>query len=249
MGNGQSLVAKVQARNASAMVAAQAPTPQNTPAKPDALKTLSNMSDSELAALYTASKTVDMPNQLKDVSDETQRFIFAAGLNEKPIVLDQNEFAKFMSDNNLRTSDLISRSVNGITYTNSSGTTVKMTADDVTDMMMYSRLNYIGGKHGGQALGAGTYFDHTNGRSTGYGAKTVTAVLNPKTARVISYSALGNAARQFDATHPAFARATGGYNGWSNTSVYATAMGYNVIQGSGGYINVIDRRALVWRKD
>lgn len=229
----------------------QPPTLQNTPVRANALTAISQMDDSQLAALMRQAKTADLPNQLNDVSDITQKFVFTAGLNEKPAVLSNSEFKQFMKDNGLTNADVLSRSINGITYKNASGTTVKMTATDVADMMMYSRLNYIGGKHGGQAYGAGTYFDHTYGKSTGYGNKTVTAVLNPKTARVVNSSRLGQLARNFDRSHPQFARQTGGYNasysgGKNNMAIYALAMGYNVIGTGGGYTNVIDRSALVY---
>lgn len=190
------------------------------------------------------------------VQNKLERQMFEAGLNEKPQVLDNAQFSQFMKDNNLSTSDLISRDINPITYKNNSGTNVKMTADDVADMMMYSRYNYIGGKVNGQALGAGTYFDHVNGGSTGYGgrnSKTVVGVLNPATARPISSRNLASQAQQFAQTHPQFAKAVGAYNtsfsgGKNNMSIYALAMGYNVIMDSGGYTNVIDRSAIVYRK-
>lgn len=229
----------------------QPPTPQNTPVRANALNAISQMDDSQLAALMTRARAADLPNQLNDASDITQKFVFASGLNEKPAVLDDAAFKQYMKDNNLTSNDLIARSVNGFSYTNASGTLIKMSGSDVADMMMYSRLNYIGGKHGGQALGAGTYFDHTNGKATGYGGHTVTAVLNPKTARVIDYGQLGAKARAFDAAHPKFAKTTGGYNtafsgGRNNMAIYALAMGYNCISAGNGYVNVIDRAALVY---
>ena len=248
------------ARSSASQPTAQAmpqptPQPQNvtpTPTK-SAFDTLRNMNDDQLADIAIKSKTVDMPNMLADVDDVTQKFVYQANLNDKPQVLDQADFNKFMSDNNLGTSDLLSRSINDISYTNKSGTHVPMKAQDVADMMMYSKYNYIGGKVNGQALGAGTYFDHTNGNPTGYGKKTVVAVLNPATARTIDSYTLQQKASSFAKTHPKFAKAVGSYNtafsgGKNNMAIYALAMGYNVIMDSGGYTNVIDRAALVYRK-
>ena len=230
----------------------QAPTPQNTPVAPSAITTLTQMSDAQLAQLVTQSKTINMPNFLRDVSDPTQNFVYAAGLNEKPQVLDDAEFAQYMADNNIPQSKVLTRSVSSISYTNASGTRVKMTADDVIDMMKYSTFNYIGGKVNGQAYGAGTYFDQTGGRNTGYGSRTATAVLNPQTAHVITDTQLTTKARQFAQTHPLFARAVGPYRQsmrGNNMSIYALAMGYNVIKdSSSGYHNVIDRSALVYKR-
>lgn len=209
--------------------------------------------DDQLAAIAKKAKSIDMPNLLSDVKDVTQRFVYAAELNDKPGVLDSSEFSTFMKNNNLTAADLLSRDVNDISYKNASGTIIHMTADDVTDMMMYSKYNYIGGKRGGQIYGAGTYFDHQNGGSTGYGKKTVVAVLNPAKARVVSAGGLKREAKVFAASHPKFVKEVGAYDdswrgGNNNMSIYALAMGYNVISAGNGYMNVIDRSALIYRK-
>lgn len=229
----------------------QPPTPQNTPVQANAMTAISKMNDDQLANLVAQAKTVDLPNQLNDYSDITQKFVFASGLNEKPAVLSDSEFKQYMKDNHMTNADLLSRSVDAVSYTNASGTNVKLSAKDIADMSMYSRLNYIGGKKGGQRLGAGAYFDHTNGRSTGYGGYTMNAVLNPKTAKSIDYQVLSRRAQAFDVSHPKFRRQTGGYNasfsgGKNNMAIYALAMGYNVITAPNGYTNVIDRAALVY---
>ena len=234
-----------------------APQPQNVAPTPtgSAFDTLQKMSDDELANVVKQSRSVSMPNQLADIDDVTQKFVYQAGLNEKPQVLDSNDFDNFVKQNNIRSSELLARSVDDITYTNASGTNVKMTANDVADMMMYSRYNYIGGKHGGQALGAGMYFMQNGGRPTGYGQKTVVAALNPATARITTPSELRRKASSFAKSHPKFAKAVGPLNesfsgGKNNMAIYALAMGYNVIwdAGGGGRTNVIDRSALVYRK-
>ena len=65
-------------------------------------------------------------------------------------------------------------------------------------------------------------------------------------------SKLRTLAAAFDRSHPKFARATGGYSTCfrnNNMSIYALAMGYNVIKdATGSYHNVIDRKALVYKK-
>lgn len=236
-------------------VQSQVPDDQNTPVTPQALTNISQMSDDELAALVIASKNAKMPNFLADRDDATQKFVFQAGLNEKPQVLDTAEFNQFMQDNGIKQGEIISRSVNPISYTNQQGYTTKLSANDIIDTLKYSKLNYIGGKHGGQAYGAGSYFAMVGGGSTGYGGTTAEAVLNPNTARVIYDGRLASLAQSFAQTHPKFAKAVGRYSN-SNMSIYALAMGYNVITdhsggtrpGRGDYYNVIDRSALVYRK-
>lgn len=236
----------------------QTPNDQNTPLQPGAVTAISQMTDDELESLVKASKNVIMPNHLADVDDVTQKFVYQAGLNALPQVMDNMAFQQFMQDNGISQSQIIARSVDPITVNVPGGVQLRYTAQNIADMMMYSKFNYIGGKHGGQLLGAGTYFAQTGGANTGYGNLTVNAVLNPATARMISSTQLARKAAAFAQSHPKFARAVGGFVSSSskftgnNMSIWALAMGYNVItdgsSGYGTYYNVIDRSALVYRK-
>ena len=230
-------------------VANQAPTQNNTPVIPDAVKKLSKMSDDELAKLYNKSRRVDMPNHLKDVADKTQKFVYMAGINEKPEVLDKKAFNKYLKDNNIPRSQVLARSVGGASYT-VNGTTIQLSPKQVTGMIKDSDLTYVGGKRGGQALGAGTYFDMNGGRNTGYSSGATCIGVLSKKASVISHSALRNQVSSFQQAHPKFTKAVGRYN-TDTMSIYALAMGYNVITASGynGYHNVIDRAALVMRAE
>lgn len=245
------VVTTAQAVQQQPTIAQQPPTAQNTPVTPAGVTALTQMTDAQLAQLVRDSKTVDMPNFLADVSDATQKFVYAAGLNGKPTTLDDAAFAQWCQDNGVTTADLLSRDVDPITYTNPLGTRITLSGPQVVDVMRDSAFNYIGGKHGGQVYGAGTYFDKVGGGRTGYGSKpgfvTAVAALNPQTAHVISSSTLQTRARAFSQSHPQFARAVGGYSS-QTMSIYALAMGYNVITSSGGYHNVIDRSALVYRR-
>lgn len=206
------------------------------------LAQIASMTDDQLAQTVIDSRTVDMPNFLNDVPDQTQKFVYQVGLNGAPTVLDQQQFDKFMKDNNIDQKQVMARSVRP---------NAPYTAQHIVDMFKYSELTYIGGKQGGQASGAGTYFDMNGGRNTGYGTgATMVAVYNPATARVIDYHVLQNRAATFAQSHPKFARAVGrftsGPNG--NASIYALAMGYNAISGGpvrASYQNIIDRSAVV----
>lgn len=238
-------------RVTSPILNANPPDDDNTPSKSGVLNVLQGMSDDQLVNLWQRSKSISMPNMLNDVQDDTQSFVFAAGLNERPTVLEDADYTKFLKDNGISDDMQLSRTVSDVSYRNASNTQVNLSAQQITDMMKYSRLNYIGGKHGGQVYGAGTYFDQNGGANTGYGSsrgsQTSIAVLNPKTAKVIDYNTLASKAQVWRKSHPKFSAAVGsfGYNG--NESVYALAMGYNVIKAY-SYHNVIDRSALVYRK-
>ena len=224
----------------------QAPNASNTPVLPGGVTELTKMTDDELTNLYRQSQNVDMPNHLKDASDATQRFVYTAGLNEKPTVLDDASFNQYLRDNNISRSEILARSVNGAQYT-VNGTTIRLSADQVSQMTKYSDLNYIGGKHGGQAYGAGTYFDQNGGIPTGYaGGATMIGVLS-KNAHKISYGQLQSRTQTWAQSHPNFVRTVGRFNS-STASIYALAQGYNVITDGYSYHNVIDRSALVMRQ-
>ena len=227
-------------------VANQAPSPANTPVTPNAATALSQMSDDQLTNLYKQSRNVDMPNHLNDVADKTQRFVYTAGVNGKPQVLDQASFDQYLKDNNIRKSQIMARTTGGARYT-VNGTTINLSDNQVCDLIKYGDLNYVGGKHGGQLYGAGTYFDMNGGRPTGYnGRQTMIAVLSPS-ARTIDKYQLQTQTKQWAKSHPKFASAVGSFSN-SNASIYALAQGYNVITG-GSYHNVIDRTAIVMRSN
>ena len=210
------------------------------------LAQIASMTDDQLAQAVIDSRSVDMPNFLNDVPDQTQKFVYQVGLNGAPQVMDQQQFDQFLQQNNIPRSQIMSRSVSG---------NGPYSAQQITDMFRYSELTYIGGKQGGQMSGAGTYFDMNGGGSTGYGGygkttATMQAVYNPATARVIDFHRLQSQARSFAASHPKFAAEVGsfraGRNG--NASIYALAMGFNAISGgpvSSTYQNIIDRSAVV----
>jgi len=249
-------------------VESQVPTTENTPVTQSAAEKVAQMSDDELAALAIASKKVKMPNFLADRDDPTQKFVFQAGINEKPTVLSASDFNQYLKDNNIDQNTIIARAVNGATYKNQQGYNVTYTAKQVQDMLKYSKLTYIGGKQGGQAYGAGAYFAMTGGSNTGYGSTTAVAVLDKSKAKIIDEYTLSQRARSFAQSHPKFAHAIGAYSSgqYGNASIYALAMGYNVItdhnpdtsgnyirttnrgNATGDYYNVIDRRVLIYKE-
>ena len=131
-----------------------------TPAQATAtLAMIANMTDDQLAAAILASKNVDMPNFLNDKPDATQKFVYQVGLNGLPTVLDANAFQQFMKDNNIPQKNILARSVNP----SQTKYGLPITTAQMINSFKTSEYNYIGGKHGGQAYGGGTYFDKTGG--------------------------------------------------------------------------------------
>lgn len=229
---------------------ANTPSQNGVPVTTNAVNALTQMTDDQLTQVFNASKNVDMPNHLSDANDMTQKFVYAIGLNEKPQVLDKKSFDAYLKNNNISQKDILARTTGGANY-NVNGTTIKLTPDQTTQLIKDGDLNYIGGKHGGQVYGAGTYFDKNGGRPTGYGrgnSVTMLAVLG-KNAKPITKGQLQTQTQQWIKSHPKFAQAVGSFSN-SNASIYALAQGYNVItDGMGSYHNVIDRSALVVRKE
>ena len=214
-----------------------------------------NMSDDELANALKASRNVQMPNHIADISDNTQNFTYANKLNAKPTVLSDSDFDNFLKQNGISDSQILIREVNGATFS-SGGIRYNLTANDITDMFKTSDINYIGGKRGGQAYGAGTYFgmEGRNG-STGYASgATMMAVLNPKTARVISRGNIDRQWNSFISSRPKLASSASRLRS-NDYSIKALLMGYNVVTSAynnssnsrGDYYNVIDRSAVVVR--
>ena len=233
----------------------QAPTPILPPAPtPTTLQQLSQMNDGQVTSILKAAETAKIPNHLKDRYDPTQQLIYQIGLNAPPTVMDASHFSQFMKANNISQSEVMSREVGGGKYNTTAGNIRKLTAQQVAQMWLSDPYNYIGGKHGGQALGAGAYFAMNGGRSTGYasGGVKMNAVLNPQTARVISVNKLQAQARSWARTHPKadaqirkMARSSKASFGSAELSLYAAVLGYNVINGGGNYYNIIDRAAVV----
>lgn len=235
-------------QNNQSSITNQAPDASNTPVSPGGASALAQMDDDTRANLILQSKNVDMPNHLSDVTDATQKFVYTAGINGKPQVLDTAAFNQYLIDNNISRRQILSRSVSDVTYS-VNGTNYKLSGAQIHQMTRDSALNYIGGKHGGQVYGAGTYFDMNGGQSTGYGGRhsvTMHGVLSPN-ARVIDLGSLKAQAATWSRKNPKSAAAIGGFSS-KTASIYALSMGFNVITDSKtnpSYHNIIDRTALV----
>ena len=212
------------------------------------LKQLASMDDQSVLSLLQGARGIDMPNHLKDAPSFSQEFVYAIGLNAQPNVVDAAGFNKFMSDNNIPRSQILSRMTGGGTYKTTAGTSRKLSADQVVQMWATDPYNYIGGKHGGQVYGAGAYFDMNGGRNTGYGganASQIKAALNPNVARPISRSALQTKFNTWARSHPQSAQMINRLPSGDRLTLQALVTGYNVItDGYNSYHNIIDRSAV-----
>lgn len=200
------------------------------------------MNDKDLHDLLLAITKQDLPDYL--MPNNQQRFVYALGINGKPIVEDDATFAV-----NSKGQTVIYNAQNSA---NLSGFT--LTADDIHDFLKYGddTLQQNG------IYGNGIYFSNSRSGSAGYGTRQSKARLNPATARVVTMSQLRSEYDAWTKTHPLSQKALGytkaknaGY-GTNTYSQFALLKGYNVIaapQGGGEtYYSVLDRSALIYSK-
>lgn len=189
------------------------------------------MTDAEYDAYLDTLGSVDMPNFLAD--NDFQRFVYDAGVNDRPQVVDQATFDALPGTTMYRT-------VNSV-YDRA--TDVGMSADQIAAQTMQSSLSRIGNG----VYGDGFYFADSASASHMYGSRRGdvkrTAVMQAKlspTANVVSYSQI---MAQYMRDPSSSKRGIGSNSG---LSMFALRKGYNVIDvGRNGYYNVLDRSALV----
>lgn len=229
----------------------------NNAPMPMTLSQVAKLDDAGALNLLNTADGMNMPNHLKDAKNATQELVYTMGLNEAPIVLDKAGFDAFMKANGLTKADIIHRGfTSSSSYTTSSGAKRRLTDTQCRDMYLYDEYNYIGGKHGGNAIGDGSYFGRAGSVWGSYTGADITAVLNPAKAKVISYSNLQSKISAYQKSHPGAAnkiesmagntaRNSGSYGQTeSKLAMYAIMMGYNVIQDSSRDV-IIGREALV----
>lgn len=200
------------------------------------------MSDKDLHDLLLAITKQDLPDYL--MPNNQQRFVYALGINGKPIVEDDATFAA-----NSKGQTVIYNAQNSV---NLGGYT--LTADDIHDYIKYGddTLQQNG------IYGNGLYFSNSRTGSAGYGARQSKARLNPATARVVTMNQLRAEYDSWKVSHPMSQKALGytkannkGY-GTNTYSQFALLRGYNVIAASQGssetYYAVLDRSALIYSK-
>jgi len=198
---------------------------------------LEAMTDTEFAQYVAQTQKIDMPNFMPNA--DTQRFIYAMGLNKTPEVVDTASFNKISGTTFYRTVNQFYDSKND----------VGMTAPQIMNQMMKGSLSRIGAG----TYGDGYYFADNKSGSSSYGRTSgnvkATAQVRMKlnsNARAIDYSTLMNMyrrsknAKTIGSISDMYDNRRGGDG---SISVYALKKGYNVIR-NGSYINVIDRSAM-----
>lgn len=217
-----------------------------------------NLSDDDLVqfmdSVRRSKMTDDMPDFLNKVSN-SQRLVYALGMNDTPQVVDDKTFQQLVNAG----ATPLYRSVNDQVYdwhrNNRAGTAISDTipATDQLDMIAYGDTSYMGNG----VAGDGLYFSDSLPGSKAYGNTTIKAVINPNTARSISIENLRKEYDTYMSQHryrvrKAFKEAASqSYHGNSYTQ-FAIMRGYNIITRdvSGWsrketYYTVIDRSALI----
>ena len=200
------------------------------------------MSDKDLHDLLLAITKQDLPDYL--MPNQQQRFVYALGINGKPIVEDDATFAKNSKGQTVIYNAQNSANLNGYT----------LTADDIHDFLKYGddTLQQNG------IYGNGIYFSNSKTGSAGYGKRQSKARFNPATAKIVTMNQLKSEYDAWTKTHPLSQKALGytkahnsGY-GTNTYSQFALLKGYNVISANVGggetYYSVLDRSALIYSK-
>ena len=195
------------------------------------------MSESEFDSYLKQAQSLDLDGFLPNV--DTQRTIFAMGLNGTPNVVDTKTFNSIKGETLYRT----------VNWAGGNG--VKISAPQILDQMAKSSVNRIGSG----VYGDGHYFADSQRGSNAYGNTRGNAMATSfvrmklnSNAKIISHTALD---RMYRNDNSASARrikkmsGVAGYGGGSSNgiSIYALRKGYNVID-AGSYKVVIDRSAM-----
>lgn len=203
------------------------------------LADVQKMNDQELHDILLAITKQDLPDYL--MANNQQRFVYALGINNKPIVEDDATFAKNSKGQTVIFNAQNTASLPGYT----------LTADEIHDFIKYGDDTLQqNGIHGN-----GLYFTN-QGASSGYGRRQAAARFNPATAKIISETQLKREYDSWVQTHPLSRKALGytarNGNGYGNNtySQFALLRGYNVIQSTqhGATYTVLDRSALIYSK-
>lgn len=241
----------------------QPTTPQISVNDLTTLQQFANLDDRAMARAILNSNNVDLPFYLKDEPSATQNLVYSLGMNEAPMVLSNYDWNNYLAANGIQKSQIMFRSMSAGGYVpDGMRDTINLTPDQMAQILMYAPHSYVGGKYGGMAFGAGTYFDMDATGNTGYGGKTIKAILSPQ-ASVITKSDLMNRESLFASKMPLTYReinnsASRFYSSQSfsgsrgeRISLLSLGMGYNVIASriGGGYHNVITRNAMIMNKN
>lgn len=204
------------------------------------LSDVQQMNDQELHDILLAITKQDLPDYL--MPNNQQRFTYALGLNQKPVVEDDATFAL-----NSKGKEVI---YNAQSQANLRGYT--LTGDDIHDFIKYGDDTLQqNGIHGN-----GLYFTPSQSASSSYGNRMSAARLNPATAKIISESQLKREYDSWIQSRPQTRKALGymarNGNGYGDNtySQFAMLRGYNVIQSTqhGTTYTVLDRSALIYSK-
>ena len=203
------------------------------------LADVQQMNDKDLHDILLAITKQDLPDYL--MPNNQQRFVYALGINQKPIIEDDATFAK-----NAKGQQVIFNAQRSVTL---GGYT--LTGDEIQDFIKFGDDTLQ--QHG--IHGNGINFTN-QGASAGYGDRQSAARFNPATAKIISETQLKREYDSWVQTHPLSRKALGYMSRNGNTygnntySQFALLRGYNVISATqhGGMYVVLDRSALIFSK-
>ncbi len=226
------------------------PTPKPKTAGKTSSVDLPTMDDTQRASFVKKAMTAKLPPNLNK-NNPTQRLVYAAKHNDPPKIVSYNQLGK------------LAKAKGAIVLYRTVSDSGSIKADQIADDIRTSKI-FVTNGNGGRVYGGGMYMadDINDSRYYGWGeSNTICAVLNPKTAKIITMDKLQkkegpNWLKQNPKTakelgfvknrHGGFDTRPGiGQNSNDLYTALAVAMGYNVVHNpSAGYYTILDRKIL-----
>ena len=187
--------------------------------------------------------TQAVPSHLSNT--DFQKAIYNLDLNDKPDLVDDNVLDSMSGTNLYRTVNSVYDSQNDISFT----------PTDIAKQIQKGSITRTS-DNGGSAYGRGIYFADSYGDSVSYGRATGditrTAVVRAKlnqNAKIMNYRQAVNGASSEISQGTKLGKMLSKVDRASQSSLYALAKGYNVVDNGTGYYVILNRRALTMSKD
>lgn len=203
------------------------------------------MSDTEDDKVDAIEKAMSQPVPMHLSDTSFQRAIYNLDLNDKPDLVDDKTLDSMSGTNIYRTVNSVYDSSNDYKYT----------PTEIAKQIQLGSSTRTS-DNGGSAYGRGIYFADSYSDSASYGNRygdiTKTAVIRAKlnkNAKVMSYYTASNGASNEIRKGTKLGNMLNKADYRSQSSLYALAKGYNVIDNGSGYYVILNRRALTMSKD
>lgn len=201
-----------------------------------------SMTDDDKADVIDAMVSQGVPSHLSNT--DFQKFIYNIGLNDKPQLVDDATLNAMSGKKMFRTVNSVYDSKNDLGYS----------ATDIAKQIQTGKVTRTS-DNGGSVYGRGLYFANDLRSSTAYGNTRgnvkKTAVMSMKlnsNAKVINYYSAYSDMQKEIRSGSKLGKTLSKVDRDSAVSIFALSKGYNVIDATNGYYNVLSRQAITMSK-